>query len=93
MNLKKLMDYLRKYRNIMQTPGKNHFRSDLVKMEDTIELNFSKRNRAGIFYQSTNTVVDLARYKSDFLNFGGINPFELQENADLHFEYEAQYII
>lgn len=44
------MDYLRKYRNIMKTPGKNHFRSDLVKMEDTIELNFSKRNRAGIFY-------------------------------------------
>ena len=34
----------------MKTPGKNHFRSDLVKMEDTIDLNFSKRNRAGIFY-------------------------------------------
>lgn len=37
----------------MRTPDKNHFRSDLVKMEDTIDLNFSKRNRAGIFYQST----------------------------------------
>lgn len=66
----------------------------MVKLENIIDLNYSKRQRNGVFYLSTSQIIKLEKYKSDFLLFQeGINPLAMAENSLMTFEYEAWWIL
>ncbi len=80
MNVKhmyKLYKYLRPFRYLFETPDKTLFKNDVVKEENALKLNYEKRDSSGVFYKTLSRVVNIAKYKSDFLNRGGINPMEM----------------
>lgn len=88
-----LWDQLETYKPLMETPGKTIFATDMVKNESTIKKNAKKRNILGIFYPSVNHKVDISRFKSDFLNFGGIEPMAMAEGSELRFEYKFMSLL
>ena len=88
----KLYKYLHNYKFHFETPDKNLFKTDVIKEENGLELNYSKRDRSDIFYKSVSTVVNIAEYKSDFLNRGGIDPMEMAKDTTLKFAYEGTEI-
>lgn len=90
---KKLVDYLKVYKQVFNTPKKNLFRDDQIMTDKDIEQNFAKRDKSGIFYKTTSKIVDLAVYKSDFVwSSDSINPLEMAQDCLLTFEYEGDYI-
>ena len=90
---KKLVDYLKIYKQVFNTPRKNLFRDDQILMDKDLEQNFNKRDKSGIFYKTTSKVVDLAIYKSDFVwSSDSINPMEMAQDCTLEFEYEGDSI-
>ncbi len=92
--LNKLVKHFRKYEGtLILSLSDNVFRKDFTRMMHIYDRVKQVGMNVRIFYQAMSHSDNLKDFKSDFVNWGGENPMEIEKDSQFKFSYEGTTLI